>query len=193
MKHLIIIAHPRKDSLNYHIKNKIQAYAKKVGDEVEIRDLYKIKFMPVLDYEGLKYLKQGNVYPDILAEQSYISWADELTFIYPLWWDAFPAILKGYIDRVFTNGFAFKVTEKGIEGLLKGKRVRLITSAGMGEPSLKKNNVFESLKITQDQGVFEFCGMETIDHIYITESTQLSQDQKEDVINRIIHNIKTIL
>jgi len=91
---------------------------------------------------------------------------------------------------VFTHGFAFKVTNKGIEGLLKGKRVRLITSAGMDEQSLKEMNIFESLKITQDQGVFEFCGMETIDHIYITESPQLSHEQKEDIINRILHTIK---
>ena len=125
-----------------------------------------------------------------MVEQSYISWANELTFIYPLWWNAFPAILKGYIDRVFTNGFAFKVTEKGIEGLLKGKQVRLITSAGMDEQSLKKMNIFESLTITQDKGVFEFCGIETIDHLYITESNHLSSKRKEDVINRIIHNIK---
>jgi len=57
-----------------------------------------------------------------LVEQSYISWANELTFIYPLWWNAFPAILKRYIDRVFTNGFTFKVTDKGVEGLLKEKK-----------------------------------------------------------------------
>jgi NAD(P)H dehydrogenase (quinone) len=91
---------------------------------------------------------------------------------------------------VFTHGFAFKVTEKGIEGLLRGKRVRLITSAGMDEGSLKKMNIFESLKITQDQGVFEFCGMETIDHIYITESTKLNHEQKEGILNRLVHTIQ---
>ncbi|MFO7843458.1 MAG: NAD(P)H-dependent oxidoreductase [Bacteroidales bacterium] len=190
MNHLIIIAHPRKDSLNYKVKDSITEAFKEQGDNVKIRDLYAISFRPVLGYDELKYLKEGNVCPDILVEQSYISWADELTIIYPLWWNAFPAILKGYIDRVFTHGFAFKVTDKGIEGLLRGKRVRLITSAGMDERSLKKMNIFESLKTTQDQGVFEFCGMEAIDHIYITESTKLSHEQKEGVINRIIHTIK---
>ncbi|MGC9374066.1 MAG: NAD(P)H-dependent oxidoreductase [Bacteroidales bacterium] len=59
----------------------------------------------MLDYHELKYIKEGNVCPDILVEQSYISWTDKLTFIYPLWWIAFPAILKGetgtthYLDR----------------------------------------------------------------------------------------------
>ncbi|HSH52343.1 MAG TPA: NAD(P)H-dependent oxidoreductase, partial [Bacteroidales bacterium] len=189
MNHLIIIAHPREDSLNYDIKNKIQKYANTAGDKVKVRDLYKMKFNPVLDYHELKYLKEGHVCPDILVEQSYISWADELTFIYPLWWNAFPALLKGYIDRVFTHGFAFKVTESGVKGLLKGKRVRLITSAGMDKQFLTKMNILESLKITQDKGVFEFCGMEVIDHAYITESTQLSYKQKEDAINNILKKV----
>lgn len=191
MNHLIIIAHPRKESLNYSILNKISEVAKNQGNKVKVRDLYTSNFNPVLEYGHLKNLKEGKTCPDILVEQSYISWADELTFIYPLWWNAFPAILKGYIDRVFTNGFAFKVTEKGVEGMLKDKRVRLITSAGMDEQTLKKMNIFESLKITQDQGVFEFCGMKIIDHIYITESTQLSHEQKEEVMNDILNKIKT--
>ena len=190
MNHLIIIAHPRKDSLNYKVKDSIEDTFRAQGDKVKIRDLYSMNFSTVLGYEELKYLKEGNVCPDILVEQSYISWADELTFIYPLWWNAFPAILKGYIDRVFTHGFAFKVTDKGIEGLLKGKRVRLITSAGMDEQSLKDMDIFNSLKTTQDKGVFEFCGMETMDHIYITESTKLSHEQKEGVLNRLVHTIQ---
>ncbi len=191
MNHLIIIAHPRKESLNYSILNKISEVFTNQGDKVKVRDLYALNFNPVLEYGHLKNLKEGKTCPDILVEQSYISWADELTFIYPLWWNAFPAILKGYIDRVFTNGFAFKVTEKGVEGMLKDKRVRLITSAGMDEQTLKKMNIFESLKITQDQGVFQFSGMKIIDHIYITESTQFSNEQKEEVMNHILNKVKT--
>lgn len=185
MNHLIIIAHPRKGSLNYSIKSRIKELADANGDKVKIRDLYKIKFRPVLEFGELKYLKEGNICPDILIEQSYISWADEINIIYPLWWNAFPAILKGYIDRVFTNGFAFKVTKKGVEGLLKDKKVRLITSAGMDEKSLKESNIFESLRVTQDFGVFEFCGMQVIDHIYITESTGLSESQKTGVLDDV--------
>ena len=185
MNHLIIIAHPRKASLNYSIKNRIVEQAENKGDKVKVRDLYKMKFKPILDFGELQYLKNRNICPDILVEQSYISWADEITIIYPLWWNAFPAILKGYIDRVFTNGFAFKVSKNGVEGLLKDKNARLITSAGMDEKSLKESNIFESLRVTQDVGVFEFSGMKVIDHIYITESTALSESQKTGVLNDV--------
>lgn len=189
MNQLIIIAHPRKDSFNYTILKSLTEMFEKKGDKVKVRDLYKIHFKPVLGFEELKYTKEGKICPDIAVEQNYIEWADDLTIIYPLWWNAFPAILKGYIDRVFTNGFAYKVTTEGPEGLLKGKRVRLITSAGMDEKSLKKSNVFESLKVTQDEGVFKFCGMEVTGHHYITESTTLSVKDKEEVLNQIINAV----
>ncbi|MBI9054695.1 MAG: NAD(P)H-dependent oxidoreductase [Bacteroidales bacterium] len=189
MNQLIIIAHPRKDSFNYTIKNTLIKEFEDRGDKVKVRDLYKIKFRPILDFEELKYNKDGKTCPDIAVEQNYIEWANELTVIYPLWWNAFPAILKGYIDRVFTNGFAFKITPNGPEGMLKRKKVRLITSAGMDEESLKKSNIFEGLKVTQDRGVFEFCGMEVLDHIYITESTSLSKEEKKNIIENLVEKV----
>jgi len=186
MNQLIIIAHPRKDSFNYIIKEELVREFESRGDKVKVRDLYLNKFRPVLDFDELKYIKEGKTSPDIAVEQNYIEWSDQLIFIYPLWWNAFPGILKGYIDRVFTNGFAFKITGNGPEGMLKNKKVRLITSAGMDEASLKKANVFDSLTVTQDRGVFEFCGMEVVDHFYITESTTLTEKEKEEILETLI-------
>lgn len=191
MNQLIIIAHPRKSSFNFTIQDTLINTFKSNGDQVKVRDLYEINFSPVLTYDELKYNKSGKSCPDIAVEQNYIEWADQITFIYPLWWNAFPAILKGYIDRVFTNGFAFRVTENGPEGLLKHKRVHLITSAGMDEQTLKKSNIFESLRVTQDHGVFEFCGMQVVSHEYITESTSLSDEEKKGVIERIIERVNS--
>jgi len=189
MNQLIIVAHPRRDSFNYTIKDFLIKEFESRGDKVKVRDLYLNKFRPILDFDELKYNKEGKTCPDIAVEQNYIEWSDEVTFIYPLWWNAFPAILKGYIDRVFTNGFAFRITETGPEGMLTKKKVRLITSAGMSEESLKKSNVFESLNVTQDRGVFEFCGMEVVDHTYITESTTLSEKEKGEIIEILIRKV----
>lgn len=189
MNQLIIIAHPKKDSFSQIIKNELEKHFINRNDQVKIRDLYELKIDPVLTEGELKFNKEGNICPDILVEQNYISWADQLTIIYPLWWNAFPAILKGYIDRVFINGFAFKINGHGPVGLLKGKKVRLITTAGMTEESLKKSNIYEGLKITQDHGVFEFCGMEVVEHLYVTEITSLSEHEKQKALDKIIHKI----
>lgn len=189
MNQLIIIAHPKKDSFSQGIKNRIKEGFINQGDKVKIRDLYEIKFNPVLTDSELKYTKEGKVCPEILVEQSYIHWADYITIIYPLWWNAFPAILKGYIDRVFTNGFAFKMNGNGPKGLLRGKKVRLITTAGMAKEALQGSNVYEGLKITQDHGVFEFCGMEVLGHMYVTSVTSLSKEEKQKEMEKLVMGI----
>ncbi len=189
MNQLIIIAHPKKDSFSHKIKISLEKEFINQRYSFKIRDLYEIGFKPVLTEEELKLNKEGKNLPDIAVEQSYIEWADELTFIYPLWWNAFPAILKGYIDRVFTNGFAFKINGNGPEGLLKNKKVRLITTAGMKERTLTESGIFEGLKITQEHGVFEFCGMDVLDHLYVTEVTSITKEQKENELNNLIKKI----
>jgi NAD(P)H dehydrogenase (quinone) len=189
MNRLIIIAHPKKDSFNYIIKDRLIKEFESRGDKVKVRDLYELNFNPILGIDEIKYTKENKICPDIAVEQSYIEWAEELILIYPLWWNAFPAILKGYIDRVFINGFAFKITPNGPEGMLKNIKVRLITSAGMDEESLKNSGVFEGLKITQDRGVFEFCGMEVLDHFYLTESTSLSEEEKTRILEDLITKV----
>jgi NAD(P)H dehydrogenase (quinone) len=189
MNHLLIIAHPKKDSFTHQLKSELVDRFYEQGNEVKVRDLYDLKFNPVLLSQELKFNKEGEFMADVVVEQNYIQWADEITLLYPLWWDAFPAILKGYIDRVFTNGFAFKINGKGPEGLLNGKKVRLITTAGMDEKSLRLSNVYEGLKTTQDEGVFGFCGMEVIDHMYVTRVTSLNDEEKQKVLNSLVKEI----
>lgn len=91
------------------------------GAEVRIKDLYELGVDPVLKPADFAALQNGKVSDDIAVEQEQIKWADVITFIYPVWWAGVPAILKGYVDRVFSNGFAFRNTTAGPEGLLKGK------------------------------------------------------------------------
>jgi NAD(P)H dehydrogenase (quinone) len=185
MNQLIILAHPKQESFSQIISERLSNEMIKQGDQVKIRDLYKMVFNPVLYEEELRFNKEGKTFGEILVEQKHIEWADQLTFIYPLWWNAFPAILKGYIDRVFTNGFAFSITDNGPVGMLN-KKVRLITTAGMTEESLRNSGVYESLKVTQDEGVFEFCGMEVTEHLYIPEVTSLTEEEKQKIIEEIV-------
>ncbi len=189
MNQLIIIAHPKKDSFSHKVKTELEKEFMNNQNAVKVRDLYDIDFKPILTESELKYNKEGNIRTDVVVEQSYIEWADKLTFIYPLWWNGFPAILKGYIDRVFINGFAFKINGNRPEGLLKNKKVRLITTAGMKEESLMKSRVFEGLKITQEHGLFQFCGMKVIDHLFVTNSASLTKEQKEDEMKNLIKKV----
>lgn len=106
MNHLIIFAHPSSASFSSAILEKVKECSIKKECKTEVRDLYSIGFDPNLraaDFEGLC---GGNTPEDIKREQNYIEWADLITFIYPIWWTGMPAILKGYIDRVFSYELA---------------------------------------------------------------------------------------
>src|SRR6188768_1179271 len=102
MKNLIIYAHPNPASLNHFFKQTILETLKQSTDEVIVRDLNEINFNPVLSLEDMNGQRMGKVAEDVQKEQDFITWADRIVFIYPIWWTGMPAIMKGYIDRVFS-------------------------------------------------------------------------------------------
>lgn len=118
MKHLIIYAHPNQENAQY--KQCIEKMLEQRGLEVIVRDLYSIGFDPVLSLDDMTGQRKGIVNDLIKKEQEYISWADLVTFIYPIWWTGMPAIMKGYIDRVFSYGFAYSYDQGIQKGLLTG-------------------------------------------------------------------------
>ena len=124
-KILIINGHPDNESFNFALA---QAYKKGVEHsnaevkEINVRDL---AFNPNLQFG---YRKRTELEPDLLKAQELIKWANHLVWIYPVWWGSIPAILKGFIDRVFLPGFAFKKREGSVwwDKFLSGKTARLI-------------------------------------------------------------------
>lgn len=86
-----------------------------------VRDLYAMHFAPSLSGRDLLTFAEAQTPSDIAEEQRHIAWADRVTFIYPLWWSAMPAMLKGYVDRVFAEGFAFSFGETGLKELACGE------------------------------------------------------------------------
>jgi NAD(P)H dehydrogenase (quinone) len=108
---LIINGHPDKESFCFGIAN---AYKKGILNsdaalkEINIRDL---KFNPNLEFG---YRKRTELESDLLEAQEKIKWANHIVWIYPVWWGSYPAILKGFIDRVLLPGFAFQKRENSV-------------------------------------------------------------------------------
>ncbi|MEZ0129902.1 NAD(P)H-dependent oxidoreductase, partial [Flavobacterium sp. LBUM151] len=128
MKHLIIYSHPNQGSLNHHLLQTAIESLKTKNQEIVIRDLYELNFNPVLSLEDMNGQRIGNVTEEVKQEQQFISWADHITFIYPIWWTGMPAIMKGYIDRVFSYGFAYRYEQGVQKGLLTGKLTTIINT-----------------------------------------------------------------
>lgn len=158
--HLIIFAHPNPDSFTNAMVARVADVSAQQGAEVIVRDLYGMNFNPVLPLHELK----GDIPPDILQEQQYIRRADLITLIYPLWWMGFPAILKGYLDRVLTHGFAYQTDETGSVGLLHGKKMQQFINLGSNAQTYRENGYAQGLDVCLVNGLFNFCGITDIQH-----------------------------
>ncbi len=185
MKHLIIYAHPFEGSFCNAV---MQAYEESLIanlHQVKIRNLYAIEFDPVLDSAELLDLEKGIIGPDVRQEQEYIEWADVVNFIYPMWWSGMPAILKGYIERVFCEGFAYRITENGSMGLLTDKKVFILSTMGNTKPYSEQHGILEAIKIIEDNSVFEYCGMEVIKHKFIEGITFSTYEERLKILEHI--------
>lgn len=131
-KALFIVGDPRKYSVNYDLIYTAMKHFEENGIEVEIRDLYDINFNPVLSLENFYFAKDGEGTPtnEIKIEQEYVSQADYIIFAYPNWHDTPNAIVKGYMETVFSKKFAYQDTDNGLEGMLGGKSLYTIMNAG---------------------------------------------------------------
>ena len=185
MKHLIIYSHPFEGSFCNAIMQSYQESLIENHHQVKIRNLYAIEFNPVLNSSELLNLEKGIISPDVRLEQEYIEWADVVNFIYPMWWSGMPAILKGYIERVFCEGFAYRLTENGSMGLLTDKKVFILSTMGNTELYSEQHGILEAIKIIEDNSIFEYCGMEVIKHKFIDGITYATYDERLKILEHV--------
>lgn len=185
MKYLIVYAHPSPKSFNHAILETISDELKKKKKEFKVRDLYKIGFNPVLSVKDLSAIQDGAIPKDIKKEQNYISKADTLIFISPIWWSAMPAILKGYIDRVFSLKFAYDITEEGVKGLLKGKKVFIVSTTGASKEDYEKMGAFKMMNMSMDMAIFQFSGMKIMGHKYFSSVPYVSQQDRRKMLKEL--------
>lgn len=123
----VIMGHPDAGSYCAALARAYAESARAAGATVREITLGELTFDPVL-WHG--YREEQPLEPDLVAAQETIRWADHLVFAYPIWWGAVPALLKGFIDRTFLPGFAFKYREnsKLWDRLLAGRSARLLVT-----------------------------------------------------------------
>lgn len=168
MRHLVIAAHPSTKSFNHSV---VEAYTSALVERkhrVECRDLYAANFNPVLSARDLAAIGHGKASKDIREEQAAIRQADVVTLISPLWWSGFPAMLKGYLDRVFCEGFAYVIRRGEYLPRLAGKKGVIITTSGASKEELKSGGTLRAIRTIYDVGLMQFCGIEMVQHLYLS-------------------------
>jgi len=124
---LIINGHPDIESLCTALAERYKIGADLSGADCKLINLTELDFSPVLKYG---YRKRTDFEPDLQNMWDLLSNANHLVFVYPNWWGTYPALFKGFFDRVFLPGFAFEYQEKSPfpKKLLTGKTARIIVT-----------------------------------------------------------------
>ena len=136
------------------------------GHEVNFRDLYRINFAPTLDADELP--KPGGFTPgaDVVQERALLARTQVFAFVYPFWLYTQPAMMKGYIERVFGFGFAYGGTGAGNVPLLKGRKMISFTSSGAPTDWVKSTGNLDAARKLFDEYFAAVCGLELVDHVH---------------------------
>jgi putative NADPH-quinone reductase len=158
---LIILGHPDEDSFCGVLAEEYTAGAERAGAAVRTLMLGKLRFDPIL-HRGYRVIQK--LEPDLVRAQKDIRWADHLVFVYPMWWGSMPAVLKGFLDRAFLPGFAFKFHDAESylwTGLLKGRSARMMIT--MDGPPIAIKLLYRSPAVEMMRGMtLEFCGIRPV-------------------------------
>lgn len=192
MKATIVFAQPGNNSFAHEILHKVTASLDKAGISYNLRDLYKLNFNPVLTTADMQRITEGNVTDDIGEEQHIVTDADLLVMVYPIWWWSQPAILKGWIDRVFTNNFAFRYEANGPVGLLTNKQAVVLTCTNESDAELRQNGFDTLIKKQIVDGILSFSGFKQVLHhnfAGVNEKTRQKLITQLDEVERILSKL----
>ncbi|QJE98280.1 NAD(P)H-dependent oxidoreductase [Luteolibacter luteus] len=174
MHALIVVSHPNPDSLTHSIARELAAGL--VGSDplhsFEIADLTAEGFKPGFTQADLDYFREKIPAPaDIAAEQERIDRADTLVLVYPIYWWSLPGLLKGWIDRVFTNGWAYGTGADGKVGKkLRHLKVHLLAVGGADSGTFERHGYFTAMQTQIDHGIFDYCGAQVMTSEFLLDS-----------------------
>ena len=184
MKKIALInGHPNHESFNFVLAEAYKKGAENSGAEIKeiiIRDL---DFNPNLQFG---YQKRMDLEPDLLKAWEIIQWADHLVWVHPVWWGGLPAITKGFIDRLFLPGLAFKYRENSVwwDKILTGKTAHIITT--IDQPGWYYRMFYGRPSINQlKKSTLEFCGVKPVKVTYIGIIKNSKEEQRQKWIEKV--------
>lgn len=216
---LWIYAHPEPRSLNGSLKDDGLRMLADLGHEVRVSDLYAMNWNPTVGADDFPAqgpgerlvvtraskhaYAEGSLSEDIRGELEKLDWADAVVFQFPLWWYGMPAILKGWVDRVFVKGYAYGVphpdrpgrTLRYGEGRLAGKRALTVLTTGSQEPAFGPrgiNGELEQAMFPLLHGTFWYVGMDVLPPLAIYGADRLDDQQYDDAVGKLCERLTSL-
>jgi len=210
MKILIVVAHPESKSFNMEMTKTAITTLQQQGHEVQISDLYKMDFDAVsgrknftsvhdasclnLQKEEMYASKTGGFVQSLKEEQHKVEWCDLMIWQFPLWWFSVPAILKGWVDRVFAMGTFYDNGKIYKNGMLKGRKALLSLTTGGPLVNYSKDVYGEMHDIVKPvhRGIFEFLGFEVLQPQVYYSIERMNNEERAQALGKWSDRLKKI-
>ena len=192
---LVVLTHPDPESLTAQIARWITAKLAPVHT-VELADLSAEGFAPAFTLEDVQaYRLEGPVPDDVRREQARVSRADAIVFVHPIYWWGVPAMLKGWIERVFSNGWAWGTgSADGPQGkALLGKQIHLVGLGASGEGTYERHGYLDAMHTAVEHGVFDYCSAPVTSSRILHEAEGDVQDRLPNFLDATARDIMVAL
>jgi NAD(P)H dehydrogenase (quinone) len=186
MNVLVIYAHPNPKSFNHAVVEEFTKGLVDAGHAYEIVDLYAEKFDPLINLDDLGQYSGQPVPQDVLGQQASVSRADAMVFIGPIHGWSVPAMLKGWIDRVLSHGFAYRLDETGnVEGLLHHEKALFVVTMGFPEQVFRGTGAEDAFKKVYLDLTLEFMGVKSAELVPLYAVDAVGQEGREDYLRQV--------
>ena len=211
MNVFIVHAHPEPRSFNGALTNVAREVLEGAGHAVKVSDLYAMRFDPVSDRRNFTTIKDRDYFkqqveemhatemhgfaPDIAAEMEKLDWCAALIFQFPLWWFSVPAILKGWVDRVFAMGRVYGGGKWYDNGAFKGKRAMLSLTTGGPESIYSEtglNGCIHDILFPINHGILRFTGFDVLPPFIVWAPVRASDEQRRQYLEAYRHRLLTL-
>ena len=184
MKKIVIInGHPNKESFNSALVHAYEEGALAQQAEIRVIPIGELQFDPNLQYG---YQQRMELEPDLIQAWDSILWADHLVWVHPVWWGGIPAVTKGFVDRLFLPGMAYKYRPNSVwwDKLLSGKTAHIITT--LDQPGWYYRLFFGRPSVNQlKKSILEFCGIKPVKVTYVGVIRNSTDAQRTKWLDKI--------
>ena len=187
MHALIVVAHHDPQSLTHSVAAEVGAGMSASGHTFEIADLAAEGFDPRYSAADHRVHRTRATPPaDVQAEQARIDRADALVLAFPIYWWSMPALLKGWVDRVFVNGWAIDYgPDTPVQKKLRHLQVHLLALGGADDSAFERHGYAKAMNTQIDYGIFDYCGARVL-------TSELLLDSESGTAQAHLHKARTV-
>lgn len=177
---VVVYCHPNDKSYTRAVLDQVLLGLQQSECDVKVIDLYAAQFDPVLIVNEVHRRRDLDKVYYTRAQREVVAWCDAMVFVYPVWWGGFPAMLKGYIDRVFVSGLTYSFADRPKSavfptGLMRGKQAHFFYT--LDSPAIVA--WIDPGWLASYFTVFKYCGFSVVRRYYLARLKLTSQAQRE--------------